>query len=291
MKKVLFIINRKSGTGRKIKFPSQADSILDKKKLDYDIAYTQYRGHAIEIAKKAAIDGIDIVAAVGGDGSVNEVAQGILGTRSVLAIIPEGSGNGLARALRIPMNASKALKLIHDGKVRQMDTGVANGRLFLSNAGVGFDARIAKLFSENKRRGFISYARLVVQEFRKYQPGFYDICIEEKQIQASAFFIVAANGNQFGYNFKIAPDARMDDGLLDICVMKPLRADQLPGLSVRLFLGKPNSKFATRYRCRSLTISSAKGLEWMQIDGDALPVENNKMEISLHPEKLKVICT
>lgn len=287
---LLFIVNRKAGTDEKRKFPIQVDHVLNKDFFSFDVTYTQFRGHAIELAKNAAENGVDIVVAVGGDGSVNEVARGIFDTESALAIIPKGSGNGLARSLGIPLNTIKALKLINDLHLQKIDVGFANEHLFLSNAGVGFDALVARLFSENKGRGLLNYSRLVIKELKKYQPVRYDVFADGQQIQTQALFIVAANGDQFGYNFKIAPDAQINDGLLDICMMKPIRANQLPALSVRSFLGKiSNPRFSTHKRCHSLTITAEEPLEWMQVDGDAMPVENNKVAIKVQPKKLKVM--
>lgn len=290
MKRILFIINPKSGTDRKKDFPSQVDHVLNKKLFSYEIAYTEYRGHAIELSAQAAKDGMEIITAIGGDGSVNEVAQGILGTESTLAIIPRGSGNGLARSLKISRNTEKALDRINHLKNRTIDIGYANGHLFLSNAGAGFDTLIARLFKDRSQRGLMNYSKLVLQAVRNYPSKHYHLTIDGKEIHEQAFFVTAANGNQFGYNFKIAPNASLDDGLLDVCIMKPLRIRHLANVSLKSLTGKlEDSHYAKHVRCKNLIITREEPLKWMQVDGDAIEVKDNRININIQPACLKIV--
>ncbi|MGH2642991.1 MAG: diacylglycerol/lipid kinase family protein [Chitinophagaceae bacterium] len=290
MKRILFIVNPKSGIDKKKNLPSQINHILNKKLFSYDIAYTQYRGHAIELSMQAAKEGVEIITAIGGDGSVNEVTQGLLGTKSTLAIIPRGSGNGLARSLKIPRNTEKAIERINQLKTKVIDTGYANNHLFLSNAGVGFDTLIAKLFADRSQRGLINYSKLVMQAVRTYPSMHYYLTVDGKEMQEQAFFVTAANGNQFGYNFKIAPNALLDDGLLDVCIMRPLRVRHLAPVSLISLSGKlERSHYAKHIRCRNLIIKGEEPLQWMQVDGDAIEVKNNRIDINIQPACLKVI--
>lgn len=287
---VLFIINPKSGTDEKKKFPSRVNHILSKDLFSYEIAYTAYRGHAIELASQAAKNGVEVVAAIGGDGSVNEVAQGLLGTNSKLAIIPRGSGNGLARSLKIPRNIDQAIEKINQLKTKFIDVGYANKRLFLSNAGTGFDTLIARLFADRTQRGLINYSKLVMNAVRTYPSRHYHLIIDGKAVNEQAFFVTAANGNQFGYNFKIAPNAKLDDGLLDVCIMKPLKIRHLPEVSLKSLIGRlEGSHYAKHIRCKNLVITREEPLQWMQVDGDPVEVKNNQVDINIQPACLQVI--
>lgn len=290
MKKVLFIINPKSGTDEKKKFPSEINHILDKQLFSFKIAYTQYPGHAVELSSKAAHDGTDIIVAVGGDGSVNETAQGLLGTESILAVIPKGSGNGLARVLKIPRNTPQALSRINQCNTKTIDVGFANDHLFLSNAGTGFDTLIARLFKDRPKRGLINYSKLVLKAIRTYPSKHYHLVVDGKELDEQAFFVTAANGNQFGYNFKIAPNATPDDGLLDVCVMKPLKSLEIPAASLKSLSGKlEGSRFAKHIRCKNMIITGEEPIEWIQVDGDAVSVSNNRVDIRIEPACMKVI--
>jgi YegS/Rv2252/BmrU family lipid kinase len=290
LKKVLFIVNSRAGTGRREGFPRQVEEVLDPGLFSWEIVYTSYRGHAASLSAQAAREGVDAVAAVGGDGSVNEVARGLLGTGCALAVIPAGSGNGFARMLGIPRNIPGALQAINDFHPVTIDVGFANGHLFLSNAGAGFDSLIARLFHDAPNRGLFNYARLVLGAIRTYRCKHYHLVMDSGELRERAFFVVAANGDQFGYNFRIAPGARMNDGLLDICVLKPIRWWQLPTVSLMSLTGRlGNSRFAIHMRCRSLVLERDEELSWMQVDGDPVDVREGRVEISVAPGALRVL--
>lgn len=290
MRKILFIINPKSGTDEKKHFSSQASHILDKKLFSYEIAYTEYRGHATALAADASQKGTEIIIAIGGDGSVNEVAQGMIGTESILAIVPRGSGNGLARSLKIPLNTARSLERINRFRTRMIDAGYANNHLFLSNAGVGFDTLIARLFKNRTQRGLINYTKLVMQAVSRYPSKHYHLIADGKKMDERAFFVAAANSDQFGYNFKIAPNALLDDGLLDVCIMKPLRPWNLPQVSFKSLTGRlEGSRYTVHIRCRNLIITREEPLEWLQVDGDAFEVKDNRVDIYIRPHCLNVI--
>jgi diacylglycerol kinase (ATP) len=235
-KKILFIINPISGIGKQKNIESVILRKLDLLKFDYSIKYTQYPHHAIEIAKEAAEKGIDIVVAVGGDGSINDVASGILKSNTAMAIIPAGSGNGLANYLNIPLNISKAIKIINSYKILEIDTATLNGNSFISIAGMGFDAVIAEKFALTKLRGFWAYLKITIREFFKYSPQEFTISFDNKQIKRTALLVSFANSNQFGFNISIAPKASVTDGYIDLCVISKMSALKLALISPKLFL-------------------------------------------------------
>ena len=154
-KRILFIVNPISGHRDKRRFREQVASVLGRENITYEIAFTECAGHAVDMAKSAA-DVYNIVAAVGGDGTLNEVARGLIGTDTAMAVIPCGSGNGLARSLHIPLNTDKALRLLKKGRIQRIDTGTVNGQLFLSVDVIGLDAQTAHDFAQDPRRGFMT---------------------------------------------------------------------------------------------------------------------------------------
>ena len=158
-KKIIIIINPISGIGRQKTVEKLAKKFLDAEKYDYTFAYSEYAGHAVEIARMAVEDRYEIVVAVGGDGSINEVVSSIVNSSVALGVIPTGSGNGLAHHLKIPIRIKKALKVINQNHQTQIDTAIIQGRSFASVSGVGYDAKIAHQFSNSKRRGFFSYLK------------------------------------------------------------------------------------------------------------------------------------
>ena len=225
---ILFIINPISGTTSKESIPRLIDSTLDKGKFGYDIVETTYAGQAAIIANKAK--GMsDIIVAVGGDGTVNEVARSIVGSTTALGIIPCGSGNGLARHLMLPMDVRGAIRIINRCVIRDLDYGIINGNPFFCTCGMGFDAFISHKFAEAGRRGLMTYVEKVFREGIKYQPETY--VLEDANGHRStmkAFLISCANASQYGNNAYIAPQASMSDGLLDVIMMEPFELLDAP---------------------------------------------------------------
>ena len=163
MKKIVFIYNPISGVSGKRMIVSQIESRLDRTLYSYHIRKTEYAGHATELAREAVSEGADVVCAIGGDGTVNEVGRALIDTNTALAIIPSGSGNGLARHLHIPLDPISAIQLINEGTVRKMDYGVINLHPFFCTCGVGFDAFISEKFAKSKIRGPIAYIENVLR--------------------------------------------------------------------------------------------------------------------------------
>lgn len=290
MRKVLIIINRKAGTDRQKRLGAAIREHLPSPEFSVETTYLQYLGHGTDLAREAVQRGVDTVVAVGGDGSINEIAQGLLGARTALAIVPLGSGNGLARALKIPLDAAVALQIVAAGHKRPMDAGFANEHLFLSNAGVGFDALIADRFQHSKKRGLLNYARLVIGGFSAYRPSKYRINVDGAQREQKAFLMTVANGNQFGYEFKLAPKASVHDGLLDVCLVPPVRFWDLLPLSLCSLRGNiDESRYMEHFTGREIEVSS-DDLSCLQVDGDAVPLNNGKtVYFRIAPGALQVI--
>ena len=289
-KNILSIINPISGSKPSVKekIEDLIDNILDKEKYNYKIKKTKRAKHAIEISKNAVNEGFDIVVAVGGDGSINEVAQSIINTDVILGIIPLGSGNGLARHLNIPLKPENAIKLINQLNVKKIDTATFNDNVFVSIAGIGFDALVAKKFAKMKRRGFSSYLKIITREYPFYKPLDYEINIDGKQIQRNALFINFANSDQFGYDTTIAPKAKIDDGLIDVCIVKKAPWIEIPILAHLLYWKQiDKSKFLEIIKAKNITIKQ-KRKSTVNIDGE--PVKLGKeLEIKINPLSLKVI--
>ena len=282
---ITFIINPISGTQSKHEIPDLIDRILDKERFEYEVFITEYAGHAAELAKARAAQGDDIVVAVGGDGTVNEVARSLVHTETALGIIPCGSGNGLARHLCIPMDIRKALDIINQAQIEAFDYGVINGLPFFCTCGMGFDAFISLKFAESGKRGPITYVENVLREGLKYKPETYEIIDDNGTTQYKAFLIACANASQYGNNAYIAPGATMKDGEMDVIVMEPFDALEAPQIAADLFmktLGN-NSKIKT-FRTRNLTIHR-QGPGAIHYDGD--PIMTNS-DIDVHIEHLGI---
>ena len=245
--KILFIMNPKSGVGSKESIPELIEKNIDKELFDYQIANTEYAGHATELAKQAVEDKVGIVVAVGGDGTVNEVGKALINTDTAIGIIPTGSGNGLARHLAIPMNVKKSLQILNQACIHKLDYGIINGIPFFCTCGMGFDAFISMKFAEAGKRGVVTYVQKVLEEGLKYEPQTYDIEDNEGVHHYKAFLISVANASQYGNNAYIAPQASMSDGLLDIIIMEPFDIIDAPQVAIEMFnktLDK-NSKIKT----------------------------------------------
>ena len=212
MKHIVFITNPISGTISKAGIPELVEVHLDHARFSYEFVATQYAGHATLLAQEAAAHGADIVCAIGGDGTVNEVGRGLLGTETAMAILPCGSGNGLARHLMLPMDLKRCLDIINLDTVETLDSGVINGHPFFCTCGMGFDAFISMKFAEAGKRGLMTYVEQMLREGLSYKPETYEIEDEMGSKTYKAFLISAANASQYGNNAYIAPPASMSDG-------------------------------------------------------------------------------
>lgn len=289
-KKIIFIINPISGHHNKNNFPHLVDKYIDKNQYEYSIVFTEYAGHATELTMKAIEDGFEYIAAVGGDGTINEIAKCLIGKKQVLIIIPLGSGNGLARHLELPFKVERLInEVINNGKVYKIDTAVMNGIPFISIAGIGFDALIADYFAKDENRGFLTYAKLVTEKYPNYKQKEYTLILDdETTIECKPFFVTFANSSQFGYNAEISPKASVQDGLLDVCIFKKPNILEVP-IVATYFLVKQidKSNFIDIYKAKKIKVIR-KEAEVANIDGE--PIEMNKdITVEINPLSLNIL--
>lgn len=285
--KVCVIINPVSGTESKKNIPEEVAAAFDQTKFDVIIRITGYPNHATEIAKDAVKNNFAYVLTAGGDGTVNEVAKALINTDTILGIIPFGSGNGLARDLNIPLESEKAIHIVLDGKIRTIDYGSANEHIFFCTCGVGFDAFISDKFAEEKKRGPLGYVRNILEGVIDFKSEEYEITHDEGAIKERAFLVTCANASQYGNEVYIAPDADMEDGKMNVSILEPLNANDIPKTTLQLFTKNidKNSKMTTLLTGK-LTIKR-KRAGMMHVDGE--PIETGKeINVKIHPKGLKV---
>jgi len=286
----MFIVNPVSGVYRKKNIPEKIARYLDYTKFDYTIRFTQYEGHASLIAQQAVEEGYDICVAVGGDGSINEVAQSLAGTNTVLGLIPYGSGNGFATHLRIPpRDAEGSLDVINTGKVVKLDMIKSNLRYIISNAGFGLDSSVARRFRHHKHRGFFSYAGAVFKELMFYfQPFHAAVQIDDITIERSFYLFTAFNANQYGYNFGVFPFTSMKDGVMDVIVLNKFSVMKFFYIFLCVLLKRADMvKEAESYRAKKIVIHGSRKMVY-QFDGDSL-VYHDDVTFEVVPQCINVI--
>lgn len=286
-KSVCAILNPISGVGSKRKIPDMIKEILDPEYYSVEIVFTEYSGHASELTKDAVENGVHTILAVGGDGTVNEIAQSMLHSDAILGIIPKGSGNGLARELFIPMDVRKALDVVLKGHVSTIDSCSANGRIFFTTCGVGFDAAVSKKFANEKHRGSLTYLKSAIEEFLSYEPQEYELLIDDTIREEKAFLVACANASQYGNNAFIAPNADIEDGKMDITILSPFTALDIAPLAIQLFTKQldRNSKIKTLKGKDVTIIRREPGI--MHLDGEPVEAEA-EIRITMDPHSLKV---
>jgi len=289
-KRILFIVNPASGPQNEAAdvFAALVSAHIDSTVFDYEIVTTQYALHATELSKKAVEQNVDIVVAVGGDGTVNEVASSLIGSHTALGIIPAGSGNGLAHHLKIPFNLPESLTMINTGRMLLMDTVNVNDVPFLSIAGIGFDALVADKFAGNSTRGLMSYINIVSAEYNSYKPLDYEITIDGNRDTYKALFISFANSDQFGYNTSIAPEARVDDGLMDVCIVSKIPLYSIPFVAPMLLVRQVHrTPFVDIIKASEVVVHTDEELI-VNIDGEPVTMKG-PLKFSLIPHSLKVV--
>ncbi len=286
--KILFIINPKAGIGNKKHFSTKITQYFTNKS-SIKCVYTESESHLKELAKEAVRFKIPFIISVGGDGTLNKISDIIKGTESSLGIIPRGSGNGLSHFLKIPFALSKNIKQIKKAKIRKIDTASINNNHFISVAGVGFDAHVAHLFNQSKRRGFMKYVLIVIKEYFKYKEHEYTIIADGKKYKKKAFLISFANSNQFGFHTIISPHAKIDDGLIDICIFRrpfPIVAAFVWPLIFIKRLHK--TKLLTIIQAKEIYIQNRKD-DLIQVDGECITDVSNEIHIKISQENLNLI--
>ena len=290
-KKLLVVVNPISGIGRQKRIENILKSNLNLDLFDYSVHYTEHIHHGTEIARKAADQGYDIVAACGGDGSVNDVISGLKDSDTSLAIIPCGSGNGLARCLKIPLVPALAVRVINQQNYDSIDTIVLNDKFIIASiAGVGFDAFIARLMKSAKMRGFSAYLSLILREYPTYKCHDYTLTLDNKDtpITRDAWFITFANSNQFGYNAAVAPKAKLNDGLIDISIVDKIPIEHLPITGPLVYANHFElSQHVEMFKAHEITVSGNID-KWVNIDGEGENV-GKELHFVNHHNSLRIL--
>lgn len=287
-KKILFIVNPISGGRDKQRIPGLIEKHLDKNVYEYRISFTEREEHGYMLAKAAVKDNYEVIVAVGGDGTVNEVSKAIIHTNVVLGIIPFGSGNGLARSLKIPLKADEAIRVLNKINIDTIDSAKLNEHYFFNVAGSGFDAHISQCFANNKIRGFVGYIKTTFQELKKYIPQEYDLTLDGVNYIRKAFIVSIANSSQYGNDAHIAPRADVKDGWLDVVVVKPIAWYMIPIVALRMFnKSAESSSYVEMFRAKKIEIRREYDAA-IHLDGEPR-MEQKDLMIEILPLSLKVI--
>ena len=286
-KKLLFVVNRHAGLGYARELERMIGEACDKNNASCVVRYTESRGHATELSQAAAENGYNYVIAVGGDGTINEVAKGLLNSNVPMGIVPRGSGNGLARHLGIPLKTSDAVLALFRSEIISMDIFRVNGKLSLNVSGIGFDGHITNLFGVKSTRGFIGYITLTIQEFFKFQVFTAQIATGDKTLTRNAFIIAIANSSQYGNNAVIAPAASVRDGLLHINIVKKVPLYRLDFLYA-FFSGQlEGSSFCEIIETKSFRLTTNRPVSY-HVDGEPCD-EQNTFKVELIPSALHIL--
>ena len=289
VKRPLVIINPISGTGSKSNVPKRfARAESEDDPTTYDFVFTEHMGHASELTHQAVDEGRKTIIAVGGDGTVNEVARAMVHSDAVLGIIPSGSGNGLARELHIPLDIKRAIQVIKNGNVTTIDCCKANDRTFFCTCGVGFDAVVSEKAQNEKKRGQLMYVKDTIETYLNYKPETYELIIDgEESIHEKAFLIAFANASQYGNNAYIAPHANIQDGQISVTILTPFTPLDVAPLAVQLFTKTidKNSKIKTYSTRKASIIRQKPGI--MHLDGEAIQGED-RIDVEVIPKALNV---
>jgi YegS/Rv2252/BmrU family lipid kinase len=286
--KTLIVVNPISGVGRQKRIETLLKENLNHDLFDYQVRYTEYIHHGTDIAREAADKGYQSVVAVGGDGSVNDVVNGIKDTDVRLGIIPCGSGNGLARSLKIPLQPWLAIRVLNQQYEQTIDSIVINDQYVCANAaGCGYDAYIARLMQAAKTRGLAAYTNLILREYDRYKCSDYHLVINGRDYYRNAWFIAVANSQQFGYNLAVAPKAKLDDGLIDISIIDKVPIDHVPITAPLAFTNHLQlSQHVEMFRAPEVLIEGNVD-KWVDIDGEGINIGRSVRFVN-HPHSVKV---
>jgi len=288
MKNIAFIINPISGTQSKRRIPKLIDKLLDKEIWSADIVFTKHPGHATELARQYAALGFAAVVAVGGDGTVNEVANGVRDSKTALGIIPIGSGNGFARHLGLSLRIPSAIEMLNHAEPITCDYGLVNGQPFFVTCGSGFDAYISEEFRKAGKRGLKTYIEKVVKDFFTYEPSHYIIESDDHKMETDAFLVTVANCNQWGNAAQIAPKASIQDGKLDITIMSKFPLVAAPALALRLFTKSLDSSFCVNtLTTKAVTLTRSEAGPF-HLDGDPVDM-GQEIDIRIVEDGLRVM--
>jgi YegS/Rv2252/BmrU family lipid kinase len=289
MKKIRFIANPHSGANRKRNLSQLIEANLDHSQFEHEVCFTEYAGHAIKLAKEGVEKHFDIVVACGGDGSVNEISSQLIGTETVLGILPCGSGNGFAMHLGIGRHIAKAIQFLNNGKVITIDSCRMNERIFVNLAGIGFDAVVARRLHRKKVRGIWGYLINTLREVYNYDMQNLEIQIDGKTMHRTCFLVEVANAPVYGYGFSIVPQAKPYDGKLEILIAKNASKWRYI-LACWRFLNHSFhlSPLVECFTGKEVVITSTRPTA-IHVDGEGFKF-SGKAHFTIQPQSLKVMC-
>lgn len=287
-KRIRFIINPFSGLSKKNNIPELIDEHLDHTLFEHEISFTKYPLHAKFLAEEAKEMGLECVVAVGGDGTVNEIGSALVNSNTVLAILPAGSGNGFAMHLGMGRNIKKAIQLLNDAQEIKIDTCTANENFFINIAGVGFDSMVANLSKQDSSRGLWLYMKYTILRAFTYKQKEMEILIDGQSKKACYLSVSVANGSMFGYNFRIAPNALLTDGLLDVVLIKKAPLWKYLTTFWRFFNRTSDRlKYVDTIKCKAFKLHSQEAV-YHHIDGEGIG-QLNSLEVRIHEKSLNVL--
>jgi diacylglycerol kinase family enzyme len=287
-KKLRFIVNPISGVGKQRIVEDLLYRFLDHHLFDYEICYTKAPRHAIDLSREAALFNYYAVVAVGGDGSVNEVAQGLLNSTTLLAILPCGSGNGLARNLKIPLDLTEAIKKINTHSIKNLDAGKFGSRYFFNVCGIGFDGHVSNVFSKNKKRGFSTYIKVVIKEVFNYKKIISSFSNNNTVFPAARILNSICIGTQYGNNFYISPNSKVDDGMFELVMIDRLIWYKLPALVYYAFSNQINISSLVKIQSYTTLHISGHNLE-CHVDGEPFVLNDCSIDITIEEKALKIM--
>jgi diacylglycerol kinase (ATP) len=291
MKKYKLVANPAAGRGRSREAISRIRELLRVRGVEFDLELTKGPRDAADIARKA-LDEFDVIVAVGGDGTINDILPGMLFSEKPLGIIPAGSGNDFIKSVGIPTNAGKAVDLLLTGKAGLIDVGKINGTYFANGVGIGFDAAVnrASYTINHSKRGLFLYFCALLKTLGKYDAVPLKIAINHTVFSQDVFLLTVGNGTTVGGGFRLTPRAKVDDGLLDVTLVKPLALPVLLWHLPKVFLGTIGraKKYATLFTTKELTVEAA-GPVPVHVDGEIYGNSETRFKIEVVPKALRVI--
>ncbi len=292
MKQIHFIVNPISGSGKQDITAAFLEPFFEKDNYTLVVKYSTYKYHAIALTKQSITEGATIIVACGGDGTINEVASCLVNTNIILGILPSGSGNGLATNLNLPKNLNKAISILKKETIVEIDAGKINTHFFFSNVGFGFDAQVIKCYEASKNREFFSYAKASLHVFKNYKTTEkFKIKAKDKTIEITPFLLFISNSNIMGYKVTLTPKASLQDGVLDVVLVKKLSYLKRLYFGILVLLKKPNVlKESTCFQTKKLILTkNTKTPFEAQIDGEFHYIDKNTVTITIIEKALKVI--
>lgn len=288
-KKIRFILNPFSGVRKKIDLKSLILEHLDHNRFESEIIFTEYAGHGTILSREAAEHQCYAVVAAGGDGTINEVAAALVGKSTALGVIPLGSGNGFAYHTGIRRDVIKSIRQLNDGFKICIDTATMNGNFFINVAGLGLDAKVAYMTKKNKKRGFFPYFIETLKESIGFKYMNLHITLPDKKWSGDYAMIAVANGSMYGYDFSIAPGAKINDGLFDVILLKKAPVFRYFGTALLMFFKSLHKSGVVEIiRCNEITVTT-KDAGYYHLDGEGYIANTETFSFKIHPSSLYLL--